>query len=973
MLTSLTSPEAYRALLDSMTEGMSLADESGLIVYTNAAEDSLIGYRRGELIGAHVSVQNAYPDDDNLKRVETVISHLKAHGRWEGEWLNRRKDGSTFVTASRITAVQIDGRNHWLCVQRDVTGEREAESRLRDSEARLRLALDAGRMAVFDHDFDTDELRHSAELNRLLDLPPDVRVRMSDVRARYAPGEVERLRRLRTEALARGDRYVESEFWIQGPDGQERCVLLRAETRIDGRGAAVGSTGIILDVTERKRAEGRLRESEERLRLAARAASIGTWTLDLTSGQGRWDETARAIGGMQTHAYTDETWTALVHGEDRDRVAAAFEASIDPAGPAYNVEFRGAVPADDGGDRWLASYGAVLREPGTSVPLRATGILRDVTAERRATAAVQESEARFRALVDAVPSIVWFARQDGELEYFNDRWFEYTGQTPEEALPSGWATSLHPDDAERTAREWEEARALGVRYQNECRYRRRDGAYRWHVARAEPVRDAAGQIVRWFGTSTDIHEQKQAIERLDLALDAGAIQGTWVWDVPADRVTADERFAYTFGIDPNEARDGFSIERAVDAVHPDDGVRVGAAIDAALEAGGPYRCEYRARNALGEYRWVEASGRVELSADGTPLRFPGVAVDIAARREAEERERLLAREVDHRAKNLLGVIQSVVQLTRGDDVGELKTAVTGRIQALARAHSLLAAGRWEGVELGALVHEELAAFGREGSDRIRIEGARLRLRPGASQALALAIHELATNAAKYGALSVEAGSVHVAWRQRGTSGDSSQLELIWTERGGPAVQAPPEQRGFGSTVIRSSVERQLGGSLDLQWAAAGLVCRMVLPAAQLAEGPAAEARTSRAASGPAPSGQFPGRRILVVEDEALIALQIEEVVRSLGCEVLGPVGSVREALDQLGERTPDGAILDVNLAGERSDRVAQALSEAGVPFLYCTGYSDGSDVPTFSKAAQRVVKPLEPTLLANEIERLLQG
>jgi PAS domain S-box-containing protein len=973
LLTFLASPDVYRALLDSMTEGVSLSDESGAIVYTNPAEDSLFGYERGELIGRHVSVQNAYPPDENLRRVDDVIAQLKAKGRWEGEWLNRRKDGATFITASRITAVEIENRPHWLCVQRDVTAERDAERRLRDSEARLRLALDAGRMAVFDHDFATDELRHSAELNRLLGFPPERPVRMADVRARFAPGEVDRLRRLRAETLAGGDRFMETEFWMAGAAGGQRCFLLRAETRTDEAGREVGSTGIILDVTERKLAEVRLRESEERLRLAAGAASIGTWDFDLTTGRGEWDETARVIGGMASRDYTGETWAALVHPDDRARALAAFQASLAPGGPPYDIEFRGSVPAEDGGVRWLASHGAVLRDPESQAPSRAIGIVRDITADRRATAALRESEARFRAMVDAVPSIVWFAKQDGELEYFNDRWFALTGQTPEEALPTGWAATLHPDDAERTAREWEHARSRGVAYQNECRYRRKDGAYRWHVARAEPVRDADGRIVRWFGTSTDIHAQKRAVERLELALDAGAIQGTWVWDVPADRVTADERFGHTFGIDPEERRAGFPIQRAVDAIHPEDRARVATSIDAALASGGAYRVEYRARNADDVHRWVEASGRVELAADGSPRRFAGVAVDIEARREAEERERLLAREVDHRAKNLLGVIQSVVQLTRGDDVAELKAAVAGRIQALARAHSLLAAGRWEGVELGALVREELAPFEKPDGSRVRVDGGALRLRPGASQALALAVHELATNAAKYGALSVDEGTVDVSWRQSAPADGKAELELLWIERGGPAVPSTPTRKGFGSTVIRSSIERQLGGALEMDWRSEGLVCRMAVPADQLAENSVAEAEPVREERAMTAAPSLAGRRILVVEDETLIAMQIESVVEALGCEVMGPVATPADALALLRGGTPDGAILDVNLAGVRSDRVAQALTALGVPFLYCTGYADGSDLVAPAGEIERVTKPLDPKLLTQAVTRLLEG
>lgn len=843
MLTALASPDIYRALLDSMSEGVSLTDAEGTIIYTNPAEDSLFGYGPGELLGQHVSVQNAYPDDENRRRMDDVIAVLKKQGFWHGEWLNRRKDGTVFRTSARITAVDIEGRQHWLCVQRDVTAERAAEQRLK--------------------------------------------------------------------------------------------------------------------------------ESEERLRLAAEAAAIGTWDLDLRTGRGRWDETAVAIGGMDSAEFTAATWIETVHPDDRVRVMKAYEASLAHKGPAYHVEFRGSVPAPDGGDRWLSSHGAVSRDLHSGAPLRAIGIMRDITAEKAVLSALEDSEARFRALVDSVPSFVWFANSDGELEYFNDRWYEYTGQTPAEALPSGWTATLHPDDAEQTQREWEEARQRGVSYRNECRYRRRDGAYRWHVAQAEPVRDDKGQIVRWFGTSTDIHEQMQAVERLEMALDAGAIQGTWVWDVPADIVSSDERFAWTFGIDPVAARSGFPIQLAIDAIHPEDRSLVETSINQAIAEGGGYRCEYRVRNGEGEYRWVEASGKVELAADGTPFRFPGVAVDIEARRRAEEREHLLAREVDHRAKNLLGVIQSVVQLTRADDVADLKAAIAGRIQALARAHSLLAAGRWEGVELDSLIREELAPFQRPGTGRIRIAGEPLRLRPAASQALAIAIHELVTNAAKYGALSTDRGSVDIRWRECTPDGGKPRLELEWQESDGPLIIASPSHRGFGSTVIRSSIERQLGGTLDLDWRRDGLRCRMIIPAEQLVAASAAIADEPGTLTVTSRTVPMAGRRVLVLEDEALIALQIESILEELGAAVVGPVATVTEAVALLQDAKPDAAILDVNLAGERSDAVADACAALGVPFLFCTGYPDGLYSPQPEREVAYVTKPVEPALLSLQLSKVM--
>lgn len=192
-------------------------------------------------------------------------------------------------------------------------------------------------------------------------------------------------------------------------------------------------------------------------------------------------------------------------------------------------------------------------------------------------------------------------------------------------------------------------------------------------------------------------------------------------------------------------------------------------------------------------------------------------IEISERKAAEERELLLAREVDHRAKNLLAVVQSVVHLTKVDNAAELKEAISGRIQSLARAHSLLAESRWDGAQLGALVREELAPYlASEG--RVNVEGPTVVLRPAVAQSLAIVIHELATNAAKYGALSSAEGKLEVRWSSSG-----GLLELSWTESGGPPV-GKPGRSGFGSKIIRSTIERQLQGKFVQTWEPTGLRC-----------------------------------------------------------------------------------------------------------------------------------------------------
>jgi PAS domain S-box-containing protein len=258
-----------------------------------------------------------------------------------------------------------------------------------------------------------------------------------------------------------------------------------------------------------------------------------------------------------------------------------------------------------------------------------------------------------------------------------------------------------------------------------------------------------------------------------------------------------------------------------------------------------------------EDHWFETYGRVALS--GEPARFVNQARqldgrwyevhafrcgtpedrqvgvlfdDITERRAAEERQALLSREVDHRAKNALAVVQAALRLTRAADHDSFVRAVEGRVAALARAQTLLSEDRWRGADLRTLLASELAAFlaapGR-GGPRADLAGPVVTLPAGAAQPIAMAVHELATNAVKYGALSVAGGHVAVTWELGGSVPPT--LRLRWTESGGPTLEGPPARSGFGSRVLDATLRRQLGGSVRFDWPAEGLTCEIVVPLA----------------------------------------------------------------------------------------------------------------------------------------------
>jgi PAS domain S-box-containing protein len=448
---------------------------------------------------------------------------------------------------------------------------------------------------------------------------------------------------------------------------------------------------------------------------------------------------------------------------------------------------------------------------------------------------------------------------------------------------------------------------------------------------------------------------QQSEDRRNLALAAGKM-GSWDWDLIRGDCAWDAGQKRIFGIEP--ASFEITLASARKLVHRDDWKMLRQVIRRARKEAGSYQAEFRICHPDGGVRWCLGTAAASRDLENRISRISGVTIDITDRKEAEERQLLLAREVDHRAKNALAVMQAIVSLTRADSIEQFVTAVEGRIQALARAHSLLSESRWRGADIVELIREELAPYRATNFDRVRISGDSLSLEPATAQALALALHELATNAAKYGALSSPLGSVEVVWQVK-----EGKLELRWTERDGPAIEQMV-QSGFGIRVIKSSVESQLGGAVSFDWQREGLICTISVPQRGNAER-SAKFQTPVHKSGnliPDPAEGAPRKRILLVEDQGLIAMMTEKNLRDLDFDVVGPFGTVHEALAAIDREPIDAGILDINLGGEMAYSLALILRARKVPFVFVTGY----DVETIAAPFPDVrifQKPLDRDML----------
>jgi two-component sensor histidine kinase/two-component SAPR family response regulator len=328
-------------------------------------------------------------------------------------------------------------------------------------------------------------------------------------------------------------------------------------------------------------------------------------------------------------------------------------------------------------------------------------------------------------------------------------------------------------------------------------------------------------------------------------------------------------------------------------------------------------------------------------------------------------QELLAREVDHRARNALAVIQSIVSMMPPAPGASMGRVIEGRIRAMARAHTLLSQARWEGADLSRLVNEELEPF--RAGDRVNVHGAAAAIRPAVAQNFALAIHELATNAAKYGALSVPEGKLEVSW----TLGPE-QLMLEWIESGGPE-SPPPKKNGFGTKVIEASIKRQLNGEIESDWTSGGLKCVLRVPAEHFSPpasiGPTRPQITVEEPP-PARLATIRGRRVMLVEDEPLVSMMMSQMIRDLGGEVIGPFGTLEEAQCAAIEAI-DAAMLDVNVAGQLVYPLADRLVRHSKPMVFLTGYDAGSLDDRFA-GSPVLTKPIDERELAGVLASMFE-
>lgn len=333
------------------------------------------------------------------------------------------------------------------------------------------------------------------------------------------------------------------------------------------------------------------------------------------------------------------------------------------------------------------------------------------------------------------------------------------------------------------------------------------------------------------------------------------------------------------------------------------------------------------------------------------------------RQRAHEQQELLIAELNHRVRNILSLIRGLISQTRHGSlsIDAFIGTLDNRVQALARAHDQLTADRWSPARLVDLIETESAAYLGAKRDRIRMSGPNVLIEPSAFTVLALVLHELMTNAAKYGALS-DNGRVEISWK---LDPDGSLL-LSWREIGGPVVLRPA-RRGFGSTIIERSIPHELGGRAELHYRLTGLEGEFCVPSRHVAR--ILPDKGGERAGGAAPRAQRPleGRNVLLVEDSMIIALDGEEALKDLGASEVRTASSLAQAMAVIEQGGLDFVVLDFNLGAETSLPAADLLQASGVPFMFATGYGDSLSLPARFTGVGIIKKPYDVASLTRAV------
>jgi formate hydrogenlyase transcriptional activator len=620
------------------------ADSSGALTFVNERLANYLGLpnddplRFGTATGAqwdsHIPL--LHPDDhEETRRVWSTC--LRTNSAGEVSFRVRNAEGRYRWFLSRAEPLRAsDGTLlYWLGVNLDIEERKQAEFYLAEGQRLAHMGSWAFNASGFDY--------WSSELFQIHGLdptgkPPTVEEYLDLVHTEDRGFVKQEIEKMLVEH--RGFDFTKR---IVRPDGKIRSLRCVGVPRTHGE-TFLGFVGTGIDVTEQEQLTQELQHREAYLAEAQRLSHTGSFGWSVSSGEIFWsDETFRIFQCPKQMKPTLEFVLSRVHPNDRELVQQQIaRASRDSEG--FDFEHRLQLP--DGSVNHVRVTAHPSRDSAGN--LEFVGAVTDVSEQRDAEAVIREQEAELREVVDTIPAILWSALPDGSNSYVNSRYVEYCGMPPEQIAGSGWHAATHPDDLERHNAKWLACVASGEPSEDELRFRRADGEYRWHLVRGVPLRDEAGNIVKWYGVVTDIEDRKRAEDKIreqeselrqivDLAPQLVAVFGPGHERLYANRILLDY-----LGLTLEEWRQRFNSSVPTysnEFLHPDDWERVTGDSDRALSRGAAFELEMRLRKSDGSYRWFLARYNPLHDEEGQITRWYVTGTDIEDRKQAEDRLR----------------------------------------------------------------------------------------------------------------------------------------------------------------------------------------------------------------------------------------------------------------------------------------------------------------------------------------------
>ncbi len=572
---------------------------------------------------------------------------------------------------------------------------------------------------------------------------------------------------------------------------------------------------------ERRRLESDLRDTEARFRALFEQSAVG---IVQVSPDGRFmmvNRRACEIFGRDADDLIGRTFSEVTHPDDIQRNLDLLHESRDSA-EGYELDKRYVRP--DGTVVWASVKVRIVRKPGGEIDYIISAIL-DVTERREADQALRQSESTNRALLAAMPDLLFGVDASGRYLYYKGPPNASLIVEPKDFLGRTMTEVLPRDMAETAMRALTDAIASGgvqvYEYQTQ-----RDGRLRWWEGRVVPA--SPGEALILVRDITSRREAEEALRdsqrRLSLLINQAPI-GVIVWNTRFEILQWNPTAQRMFGFSAQEA-----VGRHGDLIVPPESRAAVAGVwrDLMAQRGGMYSVNDNITRSGGRII-CEWNNTPLVGADGAVIGVSSFVQDVTERVLSERRQALMMQELDHRVKNNMAAVLSLAEQTgrATQDFQEFQATFMGRVRALARMHHILAAGRWHGADLRTLVGRVVEPYAGSESDRLNADGPEVSLHPRAAQSMAMTLNELATNAAKHGALSCPGGRVVIRWATELHDGRPVVL-LRWSERDGPPT-SPPTRRGLGIDLIEGAIIYQLGGKVEFQFPPEGLECSLSAP------------------------------------------------------------------------------------------------------------------------------------------------